>query len=142
MGRPPVETGEHFQILDLQSPEPVAKVRAFGATATEITEFLCPWSMQRGAPVAGSQNCTVLSLEPETIHLPSGEKTTDRTKSLWPEQVTASLLFEGTAESISHTLIVLSKEPEARNLPAREKSQKKKRKRTLEISFSYHREKS
>lgn len=49
-----------------------------------LPEFLWPWSINCVWPVRGSQNWTPLSLEPDTIQLPSGVVATDKTKSLWP----------------------------------------------------------
>jgi len=67
------------------SPEPVAKRPPVwvgtGLGATEMTEFLCPWSMSCVWPVRGSQNCTPRSLEPESTHSESGVSATLRTKS-------------------------------------------------------------
>ena len=42
--------------------------------ATEVTLPEQPSSVCSAAPVAGSQSRTVLSCDPDAIHLPSGEK--------------------------------------------------------------------
>jgi hypothetical protein len=38
------------------------------------------------SPVSGFHILIVLSPDPETIALPSGEKATDKTSSLWPDE--------------------------------------------------------
>lgn len=63
------------------SPDPVAKKLPAGLGATEMTEFLWPWSMSCVLPVLGSQNWTPLSLEPDMTQFASGVSATDRTKS-------------------------------------------------------------
>jgi hypothetical protein len=52
-----------------------------GLGATEMTEFLCPWSINWVAPVRGSQNWTPRSLEPDMTHWLSGVSATESTKS-------------------------------------------------------------
>lgn len=74
-------TLRYDQILALMSPEPVAKYPPVGLGATEMTEFLWPWSMSCVAPVRGSQNCTPRSLDPDMTHAASGVRATERTKS-------------------------------------------------------------
>ena len=73
------------QMRARMSPEPVAKKPpvglATGLGATEMTEFLCPWSMSCVWPVRGSQNWTPRSLDPERTHSESGVSATLRTKS-------------------------------------------------------------
>ena len=68
------------------SPEPVANKPparvATGLAATDMTLFLCPWSMRCVCPVSGSQNLTPRSLELERTHSESGVSATERTKSL------------------------------------------------------------
>lgn len=79
---------DHFQILALQSPLPVAKIpsvpREFKETATEITELRWPCNINNGLPEAWSQKMTPRSLEPDKMYSLSGVQQTDKTKSLWP----------------------------------------------------------
>ena len=65
----------------------------------------------------GSQNWTDRSLLPDTSHFPSGEKATDKTKSLWPLKVDVGA-SRGERDVISHSRNVLSNDPEARDLPS------------------------
>jgi hypothetical protein len=62
---------------------------------------------------------TVLSHDPEARSLPSGEKATDATESVWPASVfnTASRPVE-----TSHSCTTSSLDPEARSLPSGEKA--------------------
>jgi hypothetical protein len=48
-----------------------------GEKATEVTEPEWPSSVCSAAPVAASQSRTVLSQDPDTTYLPSGEKATE-----------------------------------------------------------------
>jgi hypothetical protein len=66
-------------------------------------------------PVVVSQSLTVLSLEADVRILPSGEKVTVLTRSLWP----SSVCFPAVV--VSQSLTVLSFEADARTLPSSEK---------------------
>ncbi|PVH67896.1 hypothetical protein DL98DRAFT_523074 [Cadophora sp. DSE1049] len=61
-----------------------------GEKATdEVDEAKLVWpsSVCSGAPVAVSQSRTVRSPDPDTTCLPSGEKATEETLSVWPSSV-------------------------------------------------------
>ena len=79
-----------------------------GENTTDQTQFVCP---QSGSPTGSrdlaSQIRIVLSVEPETMRLQSGENTTDTTE-LYPWSGSSA----GSRSSASHILIVSSFEPE------------------------------
>jgi len=135
------------QIRALVSPEPVAKKFPVGLGATEMTEFLWPWSMSCVWPVRGSQNWTPRSLEPERTHWLSGVRATLSTKSfkavlailsgleyrtvhtLCPSKVfvhrpplRGGCWFMPRGAESSHILIVLSKLPLTSSRPLGEKA--------------------
>ena len=56
-----------------------------GENATDQTELVCPCrGLPTGAPVCASQICSVLSVEPDTIYLPSGENTAEKVMPVCP----------------------------------------------------------
>src|SRR5436190_517490 len=69
-------------------------------------------------PDSASHTCKVLSSEPDTIFLPSGEKATDVTQSVWPVKGPRTL----NQDSASYTCKVLSSEPDTIFLPSEEKA--------------------
>jgi hypothetical protein len=76
------------------------------------TSRVCLW-----VPMAASQSRTVLSYEADATVVPSGEKATDMTESLWPLRV---CLWAPMAASQSRT--VLSFEADATVVPSGEKA--------------------
>lgn len=60
-------------------------------------------------PVVESQRRMVRSSEPEAMYLPSGEKATDLTQSVWPCSGGKCFRFD----AMFHIRIVLSLEPDA-----------------------------
>jgi len=73
-------------------------------------ELVCPYA------IFVSQILTVLSHDPETTRLPSGENATDVTQCVCPSNGPPSIFCVST----SQILIVLSSEPEARRFPSGE----------------------
>ena len=65
----------------------------------------------------GSHTRTELSSEPETIRVPSLEKATDLTESVWPFNTLSMLPVD-----VSHTRTELSDEPETIRVPSLEKA--------------------
>ena len=65
-----------------------------------MTEEEWPSSVCSAVPVAASQSRTVLSSEPETTCLPSGEKATDQTRSEWPSSVCSGV--PGDQDSLAY----------------------------------------
>jgi hypothetical protein len=57
-----------------------------------LTALVWPSSVCSGFPVAASQSRTVMSYEPETTCVPSGEKATDLTPLVWPSSVCSTAL--------------------------------------------------
>ena len=47
---------------------------------------LLPSNVRMRSPVCGFHSLILLSRDPEAIVLPSGEKATDKTRSLWPDE--------------------------------------------------------
>jgi hypothetical protein len=84
---------------------------------TDATQLKWPSSACSGAPVTESQSRTVLSSEPDTTTLPSGEKVTDVTQSEWPLSVRS-----GAPVTASQSRTVLSPEPDTITLPSGEKA--------------------
>ena len=73
----------------LQTVLPILLVRQH----QELTQLEWPSSGSPcGAPVAASQSRTVLSSEPDSTSLPSGEKATDLTGPEWPLSVCSAPL--------------------------------------------------
>ena len=64
-----------------------------------------------------SHTLIVLSVDPDAMRLPSGEKATELAKPLWPLSLRISL-----PDFVSHILTVLSRNPDAMRLPSGEKA--------------------
>jgi len=85
--------------------------------ATDGTHLEWPSSVWSGAPVAASQSRTVLSCDPDTTCLLSGEKATDETQSEWPSSV-----WSGAPVAASQSRTVLSCDPDTTCLLSGEKA--------------------
>ncbi|KAJ7197983.1 hypothetical protein GGX14DRAFT_667304 [Mycena pura] len=86
-----------------------------GGNGTESTGSPCPSSFCSSVPVAASQIRTVLSDEPDTMRVPSGENATDQTASPWPSSFCSSVPV-----AVSQIRTVLSDEPDTMREPSGE----------------------
>ena len=67
-------------------------------------------------PILASHNLMVLSYDPDTMHLPSGENATDVTQFSWLSRGGCSI----SPVSASHNQMVLSSDPDTMCLPSGE----------------------
>ena len=102
------------QILTVLSPELEAIRRSSvilikGSQLMLVMCLVCPFKgLPNFSPVFASQIKMFLSIPPEAIVLPSGEKATKRTQPEWPSHVCS-----GDSVFKSHNLTVVSPEAEA-----------------------------
>lgn len=81
-----------------------------------VIKFLCPFKgFPICSPVSEFQRQTTLSIPAEATLKQSGEKETNKTQCLCPEQV-----CKGVSVYKSHILTVVSPEPEAKFFPSGE----------------------
>jgi hypothetical protein len=81
-----------------------------GLPREKVLATVWPSNRRISRPLAASHSRSVLSVEPEAMCRPSGEKTTDCTESVWPSKRRISRPL-----AASHSRSVLSIEPEKRN---------------------------